>query len=374
MKGVFIHFFDLAEHSGISKKISYQVNAFKNCGVDIDLSYIAIDENGNHSRLWGDTIIKNYGNNIISKFAKWLSFKELTNAILANNVDFIYVRSFYNTNPFLLKMFRSLRKQGVKVVMEFPTYPYDRETKGASLKYRVIFLADKIFRNFLKTSIDRVVTFTDLTEIFGVKTINISNAIDFTQVKVRNPIEKNSGRFNLIGVAEVHYWHGFDRVIKGMANLMSISNTDVHFHIVGDGFPLDMHNLKSLVNECNLNHRVHFYGNLYGAKLDDVFNSAHFAIASLARHRTGITNIKTLKNREYAARGIPFIYSEIDQDFEQMPYILKASPDDSPIDIQTILDFTKDFSMTPLEIRKTIESTLSWDIQMKKVVDQIGMI
>ncbi len=33
-------------------------------------------------------------------------------------------------------------------------------------------------------------------------------------------------------------------------------------------------------------------------------------IASLGRHRNGITRIKTLKNREYAARGIPFVYSE----------------------------------------------------------------
>ncbi len=37
-----------------------------------------------------------------------------------------------------------------------------------------------------------------------------------------------------------------------------------------------------------------------------------------------IFKIKTLKNREYAARGIPFIYSEIDDDFENMPYIIKV--------------------------------------------------
>ncbi|MFA6770866.1 MAG: glycosyltransferase [Bacteroidales bacterium] len=371
MKGVFIHFFDLAEHSGISKKILYQVEAFKNCGVDISLSYINIDERGFQTCIYKGSVIQDFGNGLASKCAKWISFNKLTKYILYNNLDFIYVRSFYNTNPFLLKMFRSLRKRGVKVIMEYPTYPYDRETKGAAFKYGVIFLLDRIFRNFLKTNVDRIVTFTDLTKIHGVKTINISNAIDFTQVKVRKQLSSTDNDFNLIGVAEVHYWHGFDRVIKGMNDFKSTSNVVVHFHIVGDGFPADIEYLKLLVNDYDLNDRVHFYGNLYGKKLDDVFDIAQFAIASLARHRTGITKIKTLKNREYAARGIPFIYSEIDEDFDQMPYILKASPDDTPINIHSILDFASNLSMTPLEIRKTIEDTLSWDIQMKKVVDEI---
>mgnify|MGYP000644641746 CR=1 FL=1 len=41
-----------------------------------------------------------------------------------------------------------------------------------------------------------------------------------------------------------------------------------------------------------------------------MFEQADFAIGSLGRHRSGITHIKTLKNREYAARGLAFTYSE----------------------------------------------------------------
>jgi hypothetical protein len=77
-----------------------------------------------------------------------------------------------------------------------------------------------------------------------------------------------------------------------------------------------------------------------------------------------------LKNREYATRGIPFIYSEIDSDFEDMPYIVKAKPDESPIDIQEILDFLENHHFDSSEIRKTVEN-LSWKIQMKRVVDEI---
>ena len=91
---------------------------------------------------------------------------------------------------------------------------------------------------------------------------------------------------------------------------------------------------------------------MFGDALDKVFNQSCFAIGSLARHRSGITIIKTLKNREYATRGV-----------------IKASPDESPINVQQILDFIDHHQIKPEEIRKTVEN-LSWKIQMQKVIDE----
>ena len=108
---------------------------------------------------------------------------------------------------------------------------------------------------------------------------------------------------------------------------------------------------------------------MFGEELNRVFNQCCFAVGSLARHRSGIKIIKTLKNREYATRGIPFIYSETDSDFDDKPYIIKASPDESPINIQEILDFIDHNKFAPQEIRKTVEN-LSWKIQMKRVVEE----
>ena len=116
--------------------------------------------------------------------------------------------------------------------------------------------------------------------------------------------------------------------------------------------------------------KIIFHGTLFGKELDDVFNQCQFAIGSLGRHRSGITVIKTLKNREYATRGIPFIYSEQDSDFDHQPYIIKAPADETPIDIRRIMDFMAHFSMKPEEIRKTVEP-LQWKYQMKKVVDAV---
>jgi hypothetical protein len=127
---------------------------------------------------------------------------------------------------------------------------------------------------------------------------------------------------------------------------------------------------QPIIEKYHLQDRVIFHGQLFGDELTKVFNQCQFAIGSLGRHRSGITVIKTLKNREYATRGIPFIYSEQDSDFDHQPYVLKAPADDSPIDIQQIFDFMDNFKMNPKDIRRTVEH-LTWNIQMQRVVDAV---
>ena len=107
--------------------------------------------------------------------------------------------------------------------------------------------------------------------------------------------------------------------------------------------------------------------------MDAPFNRADFAIGSLARHRSGIYNIKTLKNREYAARGFGFVYSETDDDFDRMPYTLKVPADESPVSIPALIEFFQHMTVTPREIRDSIRH-LSWEEQMKKVYEQIVRI
>ena len=93
------------------------------------------------------------------------------------------------------------------------------------------------------------------------------------------------------------------------------------------------------------------------------------AVGCLGCHRKKIKEISSLKNVEYAARGIPFIYSEINRDFDEMPYVKKEVPDDSPINICNLIDWRKNVSLQPIEIRNTIVNSLSWTSQMKRVTE-----
>ena len=374
MKALFLHFHDFYPHSGISKKILYQVSALRECGLDVFLCHMTIDENGYQRRVCNETVIEDFGNSFFAKFLKWVRFKTLTKYILENKIEFVYIRSFYNTNPPLLKMLRNLLREGVKIVMELPTYPYDIEVKSPSLSLsnRMIFLVNRLYRGRLKSCLTKIVTFSDYKEIHGVKTINISNGIDFERIKLKSAKSQSPNRINLLGVAEIHYWHGFDRLIKGLADYYKSVQieTEVFFDIVGGGVQNELDMLKNLTRELNLENYVTFYNESSGEELDAFFEKADFGVASLGRHRSGISKIKTLKTREYAARGIPFIYSETDDDFDNMPYIIKAPADESPIDINKIVEFYKSLKISPAEIRLTIEDTLSWRIQMQKVIDE----
>lgn len=370
MKALFLIFHGFEEHNGITKKIRCQIEALKSCGVDTHICYLT-DENDRKCRMIDDTLLRDYGTGWRGKILKRTEFDSIIKYIGQNKIDFVYIRYNHNANPFILRLLRRIKELGCKIALEIPTYPYDAEYRYLPLSYQHILLVDRCFRQRLSQYIDKVVTFTKEKQIFGTPTIQISNGISFDKIRVKQN-HRTPGELHLIGVATMHPWHGFDRAIAGMAAYSKQPyTTDVFFHIVGGGVPEVVREYKELVAYHQLQERVIFHGTLYGDSLDAVFEQADIGIASLARHRSGILHIKTLKNREYAARGVPFVYSEMDADFDEMPYVLKVPANDSPLDINSIVQFFHTHTFTPNEIRNSIVHELSWEKQMKQVIDEI---
>lgn len=367
-KVLFIIFHGFDPNNGISKKISYQVNALKQCGMEVHLCYM--DENGTKKRIIDGNVIANYGNGFLSKIRKRIEFASITNYVKANNIDLVYIRSNHNANPYTIGMVKRMKRYGSKVVMEIPTYPYDSEYKAQGISNQIF--QDKIFRNRLSKQLDAIVTFSDYEQIFGQRTIRISNGIDFDSVKMKSTINDTSKELNLIGVAEIHEWHGFDRVIKGLANYYSNpQDYIVKFHVVGYFFSSEIEQeFKKIISDSHMDDFVILYGKKHGSELDYLFEKCDFGIGSLGRHRVGIDKIKTLKNREYAARGIPFIYSETDSDFDTKPYVLKAPADETAIDIDNIVSFYNSISISPKDIRVSIKN-LSWKHQMEHIIKEV---
>ena len=261
--------------------------------------------------------------------------------------------------------------------MEIPTYPYDKEVSGYCLNDIVSLQIDKLFRNQLASQMEAIVTFSDADQIFGQRTIKISNGIDFDSIPLHQPKTVNNGEIHLIGVAEIHYWHGFDRLVAGMGEYYR-KNPDgrkIYFHVVGWEDTRGLTNngyqtLDQVANQYGIEKYVIKHGRLFGEQLDEVFNQCVFAIGSLGRHRSGITSIKTLKNREYAARGISFIYSETDSDFDNQTYVIKAPANDTPIDVSEIVRYIDNCKVEPSYIRQTV-AHLSWKHQMQLVLEKV---
>ena len=369
MKVLFLIYHGFSETNGISKKICYQVDALKKCNLDVCTCYLS-ESDGNKYRMIDNNILSDYGHGFSSKILKRIEFNSIADYAIREGIHFVYIRSDHNANPFTINMVKKMRKANICVVMEIPTYPYDNEY--SSIYGKIILFIDKCFRKTLAKSLYRIITFSDYKSIFGTPTIQISNGIDFDKIKLKQNINGTSHELHLIGVAEIHYWHGFDRLVQGLVNYYK-GNPDykVFFHIVGDFFgERERNDILPLISTHHLESYIILHGAKHGEELDLLFEQSDMAIGSLARHRSGITNIKTLKNREDAARGLSFIYSEQDSDFENKPYILKVPADESPIDINLIIDFHRKLNISPIDIRNSIQS-LSWEEQMKKVITTV---
>ena len=386
MKILFLTYHGFEDASGISKKMLAQVKGLRQNGHEVHVCYYDVTKEGRHVRYVDDEVIKDYGNHWWTGLYQRMTLGCVSDYCRKHGIALVYVRSFMNASPFNIRLFRQLRRAGVQSVMEIPTYPYDSEFASLPLKYRFEHLFDKLFRRALASCMDAIVTFSDAEEIFGQRTIRISNGVDFDSITLHQPPQQPEGvgksPLHVIAVAEVHPWHAFDRFIAGLGQYYQEARNsqsafrDVFFHVVGDVPDSIMcgHSLQpgfmTYIQEYHIESQVVFHGKLFGEALDAVFNQCSFAVGSLGRHRTGISSIKTLKNREYACRGIPFVYSECDSDFDHQPYVLKVPADETPVNISEVLSFVDTHHFQPEEIRQTVEH-LSWKEQMKQVIEQI---
>lgn len=344
--------------SGEAKKMIMQIDGMKAHGVECDLMY------HNRSSIWNKLLIRIPFLPIYSKsFCQEFVSK-------AMEYDAVYIRKYIFDRSFI-KLLGSL-PENVKKLVEIPTYPYDSEWK--SWIDLPLLLKDKNGRCHLRGLIDRFVTYSNDEEIFNIKCINTSNGIDINKITLKRKFSDTEKTLHLIGVANVEEWHGFDRLLVGMK--LYYDNKDysvkVIFHIVGGGAAIPK--LKGLVNKFRLTKYVVFHGPLHGKELDEVFDNCDIGIGSLGMHRIGLDDGYTLKLREYAARGIPFIYAYNDHLIERhnSSIILKFPNDDSSIDIKKVVSFYQSLRRLGLQfiahrLRADASECMTWSEQMSPI-------
>lgn len=296
-------------------------------------------------------------------------FKSIKDYISKNDIEFIYIRYIHTASYGYLKFLKELKKMGVLIIMEIPTYPYDKEYKKSFTLRYFKFLYEKMARKYLGRYVDRIVTFSKDDYIFNSPTIKISNGINIDRIKEKKKTKKNKGEINLIGVAGLAFYHGYDRMIKSIAEYYKSNPQDsIKFHIVGEG-PIKK-DLEQLSKDLGVETKVIFYGAKSGEALEAIFDKCDIGVGCLGCHRKGLTQVSSLKNVEYCAKGIPFIYSEENKDFDKMDFVCKISPNEDLIDINKIISFYNNLKISSQEIRE-FSKRLTWDTQMDIVVNQI---
>ncbi|MDB6223321.1 glycosyltransferase [Lactobacillus amylovorus] len=295
----------------------------------------------------------------------------------------IYIR-YFQSNHKLISCLKRLRqdRHNLKIAIEIPTYPYDDEFKKSSILNRIksypIFLKDKVTRKELYKYVDRIITFSDDKVIWKIPTINISNGVNLDRIPIRN-IENHTNVINMIAVAKFGFWHGYDRLIKGLGQYYQTNkkHRNVKLYLVGSGDKKVEKEYKRLITKYNLNEKVIMTGKKIGPDLDNLYNRCDLGIDSMGRYRSGVTYNSTLKGKEYLAKGLPIV-SGVKTELDTMPdfkYYYRVPADDSPVDVEKIVDFydgiyrNKDKQNIANQIRKFCQKNFTFEKCYKEIID-----
>lgn len=273
---------------------------------------------------------------------------------IINNPDFIYIR-FVPVDRRFLGFIKELKRRYPKarLIMEVATYPYGQELLG-NFSMLPFYFKDVWYRRGLKQYIDRIVTFSDDKEIFGIPTIQTMNGIVVDEQKVVCD-SKEDDVIRLLAVAMFQKSHGYERIIKGLAEYYrDYGKRKVELHMVGEGSELGFY--KKQVRKYHLEEYVFFYGRRNGVELDHIYNCADIGLAMFGLYKRKINRISSLKMVEYLAKGLPVVtgcYEDI-LDRGGTPYLRLFPNDKSVINVNRIIEFYDLIYVSHKEISRSV--------------------
>lgn len=291
------------------------------------------------------------------------------------DADFLYIRKPIIDSGFI-RFLGFLKKNNpkMKVLLEIPTYPYDKEQFYGSFISFPFYIKELNNRNRMKDFVNRIVTYTDDDIIFGIPTIKIKNGLDLSEIPVAIPRKNTDNTIRLIAVASLQAYHGYERILEGLRNYYSNSvDRTVFFTIIGSG--VVEKNLKSLTEKYQLNKYVTFVGSKIGDQLEEQYNNADIALGSFGLYKRGTSLSSAIKTREYLAHGFPIVSGCTEDIFHLYPskYYMECPNDDTPVDIGEVVRFydqiygNEDSNIIREEIRKYAEDNVS----IKKTLEPI---
>lgn len=354
---------DIRDFPGLFAKVQSEVEIFRANNMDISL---IMDDSSTKLRKLKKRLP------LISK-----QIENLNARIISTEPDFIYIRMPQAIDfNFILNLKKIKEKNDkIQILMEIPTFPFNNEYNNL---YNMPFkVKNYIYTPFLKNIVDKIVTYSNDKEIFGIETINISNGTIFNDIIMKKTAYK-SDKLTMIAVASFSKWHGYDRVLEGLKEYYSKDNSfEVELILVGNGDDDTMQVYENFIGKYNLNKYVKMVGLKTGKELTQLFEESDIALDSMGRHRAGIYFNSSLKGKEYLARGLPIVSgveTEMDS-YTEFPYYLRVPADDTPVDISSIVTFYKKTVLSnsnPENISKSIRqfgnSVFDMSVTMQPVI------
>lgn len=323
--------------AGIIRKCEGQVKALRNLGYDVDFLWLCTEGVLLNDNLLVRTWLPLRPNSLISYAFYYCLFHLLTlKKINLEGYDLLFGR-YELSHPYLIYFLKKFRKKNLAstIILEIPTYPYHFEMRG--WLRRLQYWMDKLWRKKLKQYINFIVTPGYNQSIFGIPAVHMPNGIDVQSVPMANG-KGNDATLTLVGVGHWQWWHGLDRLVKGLSVYCQNAHAypKINIRLIGSTEHLPW--LQERIGKAGLRQHITIHAPVMGNELDEFFEGADLAVGLLAGAQKGLQCAFPLKHREYACRGLPFIYSLPDPDLEAVEDCLIRLPnDDSPVDFELVI-------------------------------------
>lgn len=367
------------EHSkntaGIFAKMIGQAFAFEALGHDVRLIYMSLNNITLSTMQPNGTLqlVRQFGP--VAKEGERDKFWQLANEFVnaeSWQVDILYARydMMFEGRSFLDFLSDCKGKQ-IKVVVEFPTYPYALEIK------------DKADREIDANYVKDIGKYTDIIfstshqkYILNIKNVFFNNKIHIDPLRlsqVNGPLILESKQVNIFVVANFMFWHGMDRLLKGLASYVKADNNyNVVCHFVGGGEEVSA--LQLLTKQFAIEDNVIFHGFKSPDELSPFFDSATLCVGSLGLHRINIFESSVLKVREYLAHGLPIVIANRDEDLVGLEWAFSVPQNEEPVDIAALVNFAQqcDESVSIRhDIRQFAKQNLTWDSFAYCVISEV---
>lgn len=325
--------------------------------------------------------LNNIGYNALGCFfnISLLGVTKMLFSALRSNADVVFFRYSLLFAPLMSLVTLVLRLRGKKVVTDIPTPRVVLAREISSEKKPISYIKSFILLisgPWVLWPSNKVIQYAGESDWFSFglkkKTILLGNGVVVEDLPLSSSCKTESNALEIIAVALIAYWHGYDRLLRAIDLLGDEYRNCIHVTIVGDGDELS--NLQKLSSELGLSN-VHFTGMLSGQQLDEIYDKAHVGVSSLGLHRKGIFEASDLKTREYVARGLLVLGSGKDADFNDNSLFRKVVPCDESI--EPIVEQLKALMTETLPdknlVRAFAKSQVSMESKMKLIMTSLAL-
>ena len=370
-KGYYIYTCYEGQSLGVQNKMQAQVDCFIENGIECTLLPVIKKTSPKDKVLfrlpWG------------SDNVNW------PNPEMFSECDYLYFRRNMFTSRFS-EYLSSIRRinPNIKIFIEIPTYPYDKELLQNQFFSNVpLLIKDMVGRRKLKNYIDFFVVIGRVGRtLWGTPVIKMYNGVKLENFEVRLPSNETKS-INILMVANFARYHGADIFIRGLAQYYKTGGKrDVQLYLVG---PIDNLREELQLVENNAEHvkrHVNVLGIKKGEELRRLYNFCDAGIVSLGYHRLGLTYNTTIKSKEYLAVGMPIICDtlvDILED-EKCGYVHYTEYGEKSTNISKIIEFydkiypngkLEEKRKVAQEIREKYSNRINYDETMQEIIERI---